>query len=127
MGIGDLAQLPDYYAAADLFVGPSVIADSGDTEGQGVVFLEAASARLCILATHVGGISEVIDDGKTGILVEPRDPESLAQNIERLLKDHDLRTSLAAHAYRKVKDHYNWDMIAVQFKDLYQQLADTTR
>ena len=54
-------QLPEYYAAADLFVGPSVVDRSGDTEGLGVVFIEAASAGLAMVGTSVGGISDVLD------------------------------------------------------------------
>lgn len=117
--------LPDYYAAADLFVGPSVISESGDTEGQGVVFLEAAGAKLCILTTDVGGISEVIENGKTGILVRPRDPKDLARNMEKLLTDHNLRKTLASNAYYKLIKYYSWDKIALDFKNLYQQLANS--
>ena len=111
--------LPDFYAAGDLFVAPSIEATSGDTEGQGVVLLEAFAARLCVLATHVGGISEVVEDGHTGILVEPRNPQQLATAMEKLLGNKRLRAELAENAFAKVKN-YDWEKITKDFEDLYR-------
>jgi glycosyltransferase involved in cell wall biosynthesis len=116
-------QLPDFYAAADLFVGPSVVATSGDAEGQGVVFLEAMAAGLCILATRSGGILDVVDDTKTGALVEPRQPKQLAERMEQLLHDDRLRRTLARNAYDKVSKHYKWDKIATSFEKLYKNIV----
>ncbi len=113
-------ELPDFYAAADLFVGPSVMATSGDTEGQGVVFLEAFAARLCVLATRIGGISEVVESGKTGLLVEPRNPEMLANNIAKLLNNTNLRARLASNAFGKVVADYDWNNIAGSFEEVYR-------
>ena len=118
--------LPDFYAAADLFVAPSVEIPSGDTEGQGVVLLEAFAARLCVVATRVGGISEVVEDGYTGMLVEAHNPQQLAATIEKLLSDSKLRIELAENAYAKVKKDYGWDKIAFAFESLYRDLIHTT-
>lgn len=115
-------RLPDFYAAADLFVGPSVVAESGDTEGQGVVFLEAFAAQLCVLATKTGGITEVIEDGHTGVLVEPRNAKQLASAMEKLLNKEQLRAILAANAHEKVVELYNWEKIAMDFEQLYRSL-----
>ena len=114
-------ELPDFYAAADLFVGPSVMATSGDTEGQGVVFLEAFAARLCVLATRIGGISEVVESGKTGLLVEPRNPEMLANGIAKLLNNTNLRARLASNAFEKVVAEYDWNNIAGSFEEIYRR------
>ncbi len=113
-------ELPDFYAAADLFVGPSVMATSGDTEGQGVVFLEAFAARLCVLATRIGGISEVVESGQTGLLVEPRNPEMLANGIAKLLNNTNLRARLASNAFEKVVAEYDWNNIAGSFEEIYR-------
>jgi len=115
-------QLPDYYAAADLFVGPSVEAASGDTEGQGVVFIEAFAAGLCVIATRVGGIPEVVNDGQTGNLVPPRSPTELAAAIQRLLSDNTLREQLARNARETASRRYAWPRIAAEFADLYRQV-----
>ncbi len=96
--------LPNFYAAADLFVLPSLERESGGGEGQGVVLLEAFAARLCVVATPVGGISEVVEDGYTGMLVKPHNPKQLAATIEKLLSDSKLRTELVENAYTKVKN-----------------------
>ncbi len=114
-------ELPDFYAAADLFVGPSVMATSGDTEGQGVVFLEAFAARLCVLATRIGGISEVVESGQTGLLVEPRNPEMLANGIAKLLNNTNLRARLASNAFEKVVAEYDWNNIAGSFEEVYRR------
>ena len=115
-------RLPDFYAAADLFVAPSVEALSGDTEGQGVVLLEAFAARLCVLATSIGGIPEVVDNGYTGVLVEPRNPQQLSAAMEKLLRNGRLRSELADNAFAKVKN-YDWEKIAKDFEDLYREVS----
>lgn len=119
LGQIDNDSLPDYYAAADLFVGPSTTTDYGDTEGQGIVFAEAAASRLCVLATNSGGIPEVIVSGKTGILVPPDNIFELSSQMARLLSDKELRDTLANNAFRNVSNKFSWNIIADQFRDLY--------
>ena len=104
---------------------PSVEIPSGDTEGQGVVLLEAFAARLCVVATRVGGISEVVEDGYTGMLVEAHNPQQLAATIEKLLSDSNLRKGLAENAHAKVKKDYQWEKIAIAFESLYRDLIHT--
>ncbi|MFQ5681788.1 MAG: glycosyltransferase [Candidatus Binatia bacterium] len=115
-------SLPKFYAAADLFVAPSIEAEGGDTEGQGVVLLEAFAARLCVVATRVGGISEVVADGRTGLLVEPHNPTELAAAMERLLRNPTLRVRLAENAFAKVREDYSWQTIAADFEALYRKI-----
>ena len=112
--------LPDFYAAADLFVAPSIQAESGDTEGQGVVLLEAFAARRCVLSTRVGGIVDVVIDGATGLLVEPNDPNQLAAAMESLLRDRSLRNRLAENAFQTVSRKYRWEKVAAAFETLYR-------
>ncbi len=115
--------LPDFYAAADLFVAPSVKAAWGDAEGQGVVLLEAFAARLCVLATRLGGITEVVEDGHTGVLVEPGSPEELSSALAILLTDKLLRVRLAENAFNKVKRLYGWQRTAQDFEELYRRVT----
>lgn len=118
-------RLPDFYAAADLFVAPSIEAVSGDTEGLGVVLLEAFAAEVCTIATRVGGIGTVITDGLTGILVEPRDARALAAAIEKLLIETPLRAQLAENAFARVNECYSWKKIALDFETLYREVLRT--
>lgn len=120
-------DLPNFYAAADLFIAPSIAASSGDTEGQGVVILEAFAARACVLATRVGGIEAVVGDEVTGILVQPNRPDALATAVERLLNDAALRATLVNNAFAKVKEHYDWQRIAGEFDKLYREFLPSPR
>lgn len=107
--------LPDFYAAADLLVAPS-----GDAEGQGVVLTEAFTARLCVLATRAGGISEVVEDGYSGVLVQPHNPQQLAAAMQNLLNNKKLREELGANAFAKATKNYDWEKIAQEFAGLYR-------
>lgn len=109
--------LPNFYAAADLLVVPSEA-----TEGLGVVLLEAFAARLCVVATRVGGVSEVVEHGSTGVLVEPRNPQQLSLAIENLLRDGSRRAELAENGFAKARKYYDWEKIAATFEDLYRNL-----
>ena len=120
-------RLPDFYAAADLFVAPSIEASSGDTEGQGVVILEAFAGRACVLTTRVGGIEAVVGNNVTGILVSPNQPQDLALAIEKLLEDPVLRARLVENAFKEVKERYDWKRIATEFESLYRTLVKQPR
>jgi glycosyltransferase involved in cell wall biosynthesis len=115
-------RLPDFYAAADLFVVPSTTGLSGDTEGQGVVLLEAFAGRACAVATRVGGVASIVDDKTTGLLVEPGDAAALAAAIIRLQGDPDLRARLVKNAFVYVKEKYPWGKIAGEFETLYRRV-----
>jgi len=115
-------QLPEYYAAADLFVGPSVVDRSGDTEGLGVVFIEAASAGLAIVGTSVGGISDVLIHEVTGIAVEPDQPEALAAAIERLLCDESLRRRLGEAARQHALSQFSWGQVVARFSSIFRKV-----
>ena len=117
-------QLPEYYAAADLFVGPSVVDRSGDTEGLGVVFIEAASAGLAMVGTSVGGISDVLIHDVTGLAVEPDQPEALADAIERLLGDEVLRSRLGAAARQHVLSQFSWTQVAARFSSVFSEVLE---
>ena len=71
-------ELPAYYHAADVFAGPSIVAEGGDTDGIPVSFMEAMASGCPIVASRVGGIGELIEDGVSGILVGQQDPGALA-------------------------------------------------
>jgi glycosyltransferase involved in cell wall biosynthesis len=72
------------------------------SEGSPNALLEAMTAGLPIVATSVGGIPEIARDGESALLVEPHNPEALAQAIRRVLQSSDLRNSLSACAQAKV-------------------------
>jgi glycosyltransferase involved in cell wall biosynthesis len=115
-------NLPEFYATADLFVGPSIVTESGDTEGLGVVFLEALASGTCAIGSNVGGIPDIIEHNRTGILVRQKDARQLSGSIIRLLQNKKLRKSLALNGQIKVKDLYSWDLIGKKFNELFAQI-----
>lgn len=119
-------RLAAFYAAADLVVVPSKAGASGEAEGQNVVVLEAFAARACVLATRLGGIPSMVRNRETGVLAEPANPQALAEAIESLLKDADLRRTLSANAFAEVSK-YDWHHVAGEFCGLYQEAVDARR
>ncbi|MEW5975208.1 MAG: glycosyltransferase [Acidobacteriota bacterium] len=119
-------KLPEHYSKATIFVGPSVVDDHGDTEGLGVVFLEAAASALPIIATGVGGISDIVIDDVTGIRVEPKNVRDLAEAIRRLLRDPDLCRRLGDAARVHAAERFSWTYTARHFSDLFDEVLQET-
>ena len=115
-------QLPDYYAAADIFIAPSIMDSSGDTEGQGVTLVEAMASGTAIISTDTGGISEVIEHDHTGILVSPQAPLELKAAIIQLLEDSKLREKMAEQG-RHSAQKYAWSRVGLKFQTLYKRLS----
>jgi glycosyltransferase involved in cell wall biosynthesis len=89
-GIGEFVDMPGHvraselveaYAAADVFVLPAIVDAKGDTEGLGVVLLEALRAGVPVVASEAGGIRDIVRDGETGWLVPPGDSTALARAV----------------------------------------------
>jgi glycosyltransferase involved in cell wall biosynthesis len=124
--LGRLANedLPKYYAAAHVFVAPSIVDKFGDTEGLGIVFLEAAASQVAMIGTSVGGISDVLIDQITGTQITPNDPDQLATEINRLLRSQELRDRLGLRARRHVVENFSWKCVAERFTALFQEVID---
>jgi glycosyltransferase involved in cell wall biosynthesis len=97
------------YRAADLFALASRVARDGDRDGLPNVLAEAQSQGLACVATRVSGIPELIDDGDTGLLVEPEAPEQLARALEILIREPARRRSLGEAGRRKVQEKFGLD------------------
>ena len=108
--------------AADLFVLACRIARDGDRDGLPNVLLEAQSQGLPCVTTRVSAIPELIEDGVTGILSPPGDPDALAAAIERLLRDRGLRRRLGVAGERRVRAEFSSvagaDRLAAKFRAL---------
>ena len=115
-------ELPKFYATADVFVGPSIVTDKGDTEGLGVVFLEAIASGTCVIGSNVGGIPDIIKHNKTGILVEQKNPSQLAHSIVDLLKNKKLQQKLKKSAINHIKSTYSWNIVAGKFDKIYSRI-----
>ena len=113
------SELAEYFASADIFVGPSIVAEDGDTEGLGVVFLEAIASKTAVVASNVGGIGDIVIHEKTGLMVEQKNPNDIFNKIDRLLSDTDLRSSIVEEGYSFIKKKYAWEVIQEKFSNLY--------
>jgi glycosyltransferase involved in cell wall biosynthesis len=120
-GIVPNEELQRQYAIADVFVLPSIVDDRGDTEGLGVVLVEALSFGTPVVACDVGGIGDLILDGETGLLVRQKDPDALARAILRLLGDETLRTRLAANGLAHVREFFHWGRITRELVATYER------
>jgi len=102
------------YASAEVFVLPSLF------EPFGIVLLEAMAAGLPIVASKVGGIVDVVEDGKTGLLVPPRNPEALADALERLLSNPTMLDEMGDEG-RMRAPAYSWDQLSPRILDVYRE------
>lgn len=102
-----------YLKAFDIFVLPSV------KEGFPSVILEAMAAEIPVIATKVGAIPEIIQDGKNGILVEPKNPKAIAKAIDGLLKNPNLGHKLAKLGRKTVIEKFNLNKMIKQYEDLF--------
>ena len=98
---------------ARLFVLPST------TEGLSLTLLEAMTVGTPVIATHVGGNPEIVQDGQSGILVPPRDPEAMAKAICKLWSDHTERRRLATVAREWVSENFRVGHMLQQYEQLY--------
>ncbi len=116
--VGSVSDVQPYLQAADLFVLPS------RAEGLSVALLEAMACGLPVVATAVSGTVDVIHDGVNGLLVEPEDPEVLAQAIKRLLDDPEFARRLGREARSTVEEKYSLQLVAERYIKLYRELLN---
>jgi glycosyltransferase involved in cell wall biosynthesis len=118
------AELPRLYSAADVFVLPSIISRTGETEGLGVVLLEAMACGTPAIGTDIGGIPDIIKDGETGFLVRQKDPDDLASKVIEIFDNEKLRREMRQNALDHVRKRFSWPTIAVQFKRVYEETVE---
>ena len=119
-GIVSNERLEELYASADAFVLPAIVDDRGDTEGLGVVLVEALTFGTPVVASNVGGISDVIIDGETGLLVPEKDEKALAAAIVRLLDDRDLAQRLSQRGLEHARHYFDWNRITDRLLSVYE-------
>jgi glycosyltransferase involved in cell wall biosynthesis len=114
--LGARSDVPDLLAAADIF------ALASHEEGSPNAVLEAMTARLPVVATNVGGIPEAVEEGKTGLLVDARDPAALAGALQRLIVDANARAAMGRAARERVEAHFSLGACVRSYAALYRRL-----
>jgi len=108
------------YQEAGVLVLPAVVDERGDTEGLGVVLLEAMSCGTPVIASEIGGITDIVTPNQTGLLVPPGDAAALAKAIERLARDPALWRRLAEAGRRRFRDDFSWTAITRRWEEVYR-------
>ena len=117
-------ELARYYSTADVVVLPSVRTDEGETEGLGLVLLEAMACGVPVIGSATGGIPDIIKDGETGLLVQQKDSGDLAEKINRLLTEEELRRRLSERGRGFVREHFSWPAIAKSYLELFRSVLE---
>lgn len=113
------AELDARFAACDIFVFPSIIDDRGDTEGLGLVAVEAMYHSKPVVASAVGGVLDIIRDNETGYLVPQRDPAALAARILAVKNDYKAALKIAAAGREDALKRFSWESITGKFLQVY--------
>jgi glycosyltransferase involved in cell wall biosynthesis len=114
-------DVPAVTAALDVAVLPSY------REAQGLTILEAMALSRPVVASNVGGIPEMIEDGVTGLLVPPNDPAALAAAIVRLLTDHPFADTIGRAGHDLVHDRFCIELMVKAVEEIYDEGARATR
>ena len=116
-------KLPSLYAIANVVALPSVTR----REAFGIVLLEAMASGKPVVASAIPGVSELVEDGKTGFLVPPSNPPALAHALRSLLRDKRSAKTMGDNGRVLVKNKYNWDRITQEFLELYSEKSPKQR
>jgi glycosyltransferase involved in cell wall biosynthesis len=114
--VGYQRDVAPYYAFFDAFLLPSA------NEGTPVVAIEALAAGVPVVATAVGGVADVVEDGVDGFLAEPGDVEALADRLVRLAEDRELRARMGAAGRVRVPERYAVERLIDDTDRLYRSL-----
>ena len=114
-------QVEPFYRLMDLSVLTSL------SEGLSITLLESMSYGLPVVATQVGGNPELVEDGKTGLLVPPEDPERFAGAVIRLLRDPSLRKEMGSRSRIRVETEFSLTRVAQRYEEIYSSARDPER
>ena len=114
--VGKQAKIVDYLSASDVLLLPS------EQESFGLAALEAMACEVPVIASHVGGIPEVVTDGETGFLSEVSDVDKMGRDAARLVSDSVLRQEMGRRARESAISRYRTDVVIPQYLDFYEQV-----
>jgi glycosyltransferase involved in cell wall biosynthesis len=114
--LGWRSDIPNLLGASDVFVLPSL------NEGLGLVLIEAMAQRLPAIATLVGGVPEVVEDGKTGLLVPAQSPDALAQAMNQLISSPTQRAKMGEAGYQRAITVFSIESTVEKTENIYRTL-----
>lgn len=115
-------ELAKLYEKCSVFVLPAITDEWGETEGLGVVLLEAMSFRKPVVASSVGGIGDIVEDGVNGFLVAQQNSRALASAIIKIIQDENLAEKMGENGFRLLIAKFSWKSIIEKYMRAYSNL-----
>jgi len=109
-------DVPEILSIIDVFVLPSL------NEGLPMALLEAQAAQIPVVATRVGAIPDVLEDGVTGILIKPKEPEAISNAVIQILSNRKVATEMAQRGFSRVRDNFSSEKMADKYLSIYKEL-----
>jgi glycosyltransferase involved in cell wall biosynthesis len=123
LGVQPSTVVRAWMARAAVFCVPSVVAESGDAEGFGMVFIEAQAMGLPVVSTLSGGIPEAVQHGETGLLVPEHDPKGLAAALLLLLENPEVWRRYSVAGRRRVLNHFDLAQQTARLEEVFEHLV----
>lgn len=115
--LGQITNMEDFYREIDIFVLPSI-----KPEPFGLVILEAMEHKIPVIATNHGGPTEIITNGETGFLVDYQLPQMMAQNIELLISDPNLRKKMGEKSFLYKRNNFSINRMVAQIEQIFEDV-----
>ena len=115
-GSENINEMREFYRRANVVVVPSTV-----KEAFGLVILEAMACSTPVVASKIGGIPNIIKDGKTGFLVPPRSAKDIAEKVNRIANDDKLRIAMGERCRKLIEERFTWDKAAVTIRENFER------
>lgn len=123
-GVVDETRVEELFTRCDALVLPAIISESGETEGLGVVLIEAMGYGKPVIATSAGGITDIVQHENTGLLAAPGDERELADAILRVMNNPEESAAMARRGTRFAAEEFGWDAIISRLQGVYESAVD---
>ncbi|MGQ0779055.1 MAG: glycosyltransferase family 4 protein [Pseudonocardiales bacterium] len=126
LGLAEVVQLRSWLSPVEvdgLLSSAQVLVLPSLSEGQPMAILEAMAHGLCVVASDVGGIPDLIEDGVSGLLVPPADPTSLESALRQVITDPATRSRLGAAALQRARHEFDVDLVWKRLDTLYREIV----
>jgi len=115
-GSENISELREFYQRANVVVVPSTV-----KEAFGLVILEAMASSTPVVASRIGGIPNIIKDGKTGFLVQPRSSKEIAEKVNRIVNDDKLRITMGERCRKLIEERFTWEKTAANIHENFER------
>ena len=119
-GMADYSKVPYFHKVIDIYAALSIL----DSESFGVAIVEAQGCGKPVVVSNVGGLPEVVEDGKTGFVVERKNAAAAAEKLEKLVLDSTLTEEMGKAGRERVLKLYDWNENVAQMMEIYNKIND---